>query len=258
MRRAAVLVVAALGAFTTVPVRAVAPDYSQWNRILAAYYDAERGMDYAALKARDAGAVQKLRRDLGRVNASTLSAHDRLAYWINVYNINTVATILEHYPVASIRDISTDVLIRLNVFKKPRVPTARGLLSLNDVENDEIRSAFRDPRIHFAINCAARSCPPLRREAYEGSRINAQLDNQTAAFLNGPNGARFRSDGTSLRVHVTKIMDWFEEDFDRWAGGEAKFLARYVSPAHRRLLETAKTIRFSYDSYDWALNDWKR
>lgn len=182
----------------------------------------------------------------------------QLAHWINVYNVNTVATIIENYPVASIRDISTDPIIRLNVFKKDRVPVDNAKLSLNDVENDRIRAGFKDPRIHFAINCAARSCPPLRTETYAGERLDAQLDEQARAFLNGRLGARFASKGDRLTIHVTKIMDWFGKDFEQWSGGKAAFIRKYVPPDKQRLIDTAKKIEFEYDDYDWILNDWRR
>src|SRR3954454_24051561 len=98
------------------------PDYSAWTQLLKTYYDPARGMDYAGLKARDSAALQKVRQQLARVKPQMLNKKQQLAYWINVYNVNTVATIVENYPVASIRDISTDPIIRLNVFKKDRVP----------------------------------------------------------------------------------------------------------------------------------------
>ena len=226
------------------------PDYGQWNRILAAYYDPARGMDYQALKARDAMALQTLRQQLGRVNVASLDAKQQLAYWINVYNVNVVATIVEHYPVDSIRDISTDPLIRLNVFKKERVPSGGALLSLDDVEHKKIRDGFRDARIHFAVNCAAKDCPPIRPEAFTGAKLDAQLDDQARRFLTRT--VRWERDGDELTVKVTKIMDWFGEDFDKWAGGKVAFLRKYVK------LPAAKEVDLEYEDYDWALNDWKR
>jgi hypothetical protein len=226
------------------------PDYAQWNRILATYYDPARGMDYKALKARDAAALQTLRQQLGRVNAAALSPKQRLAYWINVYNVNVVATIVEGYPIASIRDLSTDPLIRLNVFKKERVPFGGALLSLDDVEHKKIREGFHDPRIHFAINCAAKDCPPIRPEAFTGAKVDAQLDDQARRFL--LRNVRWEPDGDELTVRVTKIMDWFGEDFDKWAGGRAAFIRKYTK------LPASKEVDFEYDDYDWALNDWKR
>jgi Protein of unknown function, DUF547 len=235
-----------------------AQDLAQWNRILATYYSPARGFDYAALKARDAATVQALRQQLGKVNVAALDRNAQLAHWINVYNVNTVATILEHYPVQSIRDISTDPVIRLNVFKKARVPVGGAMLSLNDVENEKIREGFKDPRIHFAINCAAKSCPPIRTEAFTGARLEAQLDDQTRAFLNGPLGARFKRDGDTLIITTTKIMDWFGDDFDRWGGGKAAFIRKYVPADKQQLIDQARKVKFEYDDYDWSLNDTKR
>lgn len=228
------------------------PDYSQWNRILATYYDPARGMNYGALKAKDAKALQTLRQQLGRVNVAKLTPKQQLAYWMNVYNVNVVSTVVEKYPVDSIRDISTDPIIRLNVFKKERVPFGNELLSLDDVEHKKIREGFHDARIHFAVNCAAKSCPPIRTEAYVGARVDAQLDDQVKRFLTGPYGARFERDGDELTVHLTKIMDWYGDDFDKWAGGKVAFLRKYVT------VPASKDVDFEYDDYDWALNDWKR
>ena len=121
----------------------------------------------------------------------------------NMKAIMTVQNPPSTSPFQSIRDISTDPIVRLNVFKKKRIPYAGGLLSLNDVENDKIRAAFKDPRIHLAINCAALSCPPLRSEAYAGERLSAQLDDQARKFLNGPMGVRFTTPGNELVIRFS-------------------------------------------------------
>jgi hypothetical protein len=144
------------------------------------------------------------------------------------------------------------------VFKKERVPVGNTKMSLDAVETEKIRNAFKDPRIHFAINCAAKSCPPIRMEAYVGEKLDAQLDDQARAFLNGPLGARFERDGDQLIIHVTKIMDWFGDDFEKWGGGRPTFIRRHVPADKQRMIDQAKKIDFDYDSYDWKLNDWKR
>jgi hypothetical protein len=231
---------------------------NEWNRLLKAYYHPAHGVDYKALKAKDSAALQSLRQQLGRVNVAALTPKQQLAHWINVYNVNVVATIVESYPVDSIRDISTDPIIRLNVFKKERVPVGNAKLSLDDIEHKKIREAFKDPRIHFAINCAAKSCPPIRPEAFVGERVDAQLDEQAQLFLNGRHGARFQRDGDELTITVTKIIDWFGDDFDQWAGGKAKFIRKYVPADKQRMIDQAKDIDIEYDDYDWALNDWRR
>jgi hypothetical protein len=247
--------IALLLLLTPIVATAAEPDYSTWNRLLAAYYDPARGMDYAALKAKDANTLQALRQQLGRVNVAAMNPKQQLAYWINVYNVNVVATVVERYPVESIKDISTDPIIRLNVFKKERVPFGRELLSLDDVEHKKIRERFKDARIHFAVNCAARSCPPIRPEAFTGDRVDAQLDDQARKFLAG---IRVTRDGDELTIHTTKIMDWYGEDFDKWAGGRAAFIRKYLPAGKQRLFAGAKDIDIEYDDYDWALNDWHR
>lgn len=242
------------------PAHAQGPtaDLAQWNRLLGAYYNPTHGFDYKALKSKDAATLQAIRQRLSRVNVAALTPKQQLAHWINVYNVNTVATIVESYPVKSIRDISTDPIIRLNVFKKERVPVGNAKLSLNDVENDKIRGGFKDPRIHFAINCAAKSCPSIRTEAFTGEKLDAQLDAQARMFLNGPNGARFKRDGDTLVITTTKIMDWFSDDFEQWGGGKTAFIRKYVPAEKQRMMDLAKKIEIEYDDYDWSLNDWRR
>jgi hypothetical protein len=234
------------------------PDYGAWDQLLTRWYDPARGMDYKGLKAKDGKTLAELRERLAAVDAAALPPADRLAYWINVYNVNVVATVVDNYPVKSIRDISTDPIIRLNVFKKETVPVKGGAISLNDVENSKIRDAFKDPRIHFAINCAARSCPPIRPEAYTGARVGEQLDDQARKFLNDPRrGLQVESKGaTGIVIHVTKVMDWFAADFEKWGGGQVAFIRKYVTPDKQKQIDAAKgKVGLDFYSYDWDLND---
>jgi hypothetical protein len=237
------------------------PDYSEWTRILKTYYDPARGMDYGALKAKDMQTVANLRQQLGKVNAAALNPKQRLAYWMNAYNVNTVDLILHNYPgLKSIRDLSTDPITRINVFKKDRVPTPTGMISLKTLEDDYIREAYKDPRIHFAINCAARSCPPMRQEAFVGAQVDAQLDDQVRRFMTN-NTTRVVKKGSEAEITTTKIMSgfpWFGSDFEKWGGGKAKFVRRYL-PANKLSLLPASDddIDFEFDDYNWALNDAK-
>jgi len=240
-----------------VPAGAAAPpDYKVWGELVSKYYDPAKGMNYKALKEQDKKTLNDLRRQMATVDVQSLTRQDQLAYWINLYNINVVGVVVDHYPVASIRDISTDPILRLNVFKKPSVQTKKGALSLNDVENDKVREGFKDPRIHFAINCAAQSCPPIRTEPYFGSQLSQQFDDQTRKFLNGPNGVRPEKKGGALVLHTTKIMDWFEDDFVKWGGGQVPFITRYVSSDKRKQIDAAgNQVKLEFDDYSWKLND---
>jgi hypothetical protein len=247
-------------AFTSNLLAQAEPDYSEWTRILKTYYDPAKGMDYAALKAKDMQTVANLRTQLGKVNAASLNPKQRLAYYMNAYNINTVDLILNNYPkVKNIRDLSTD-LLKVNVFKKDRVPTPTGMLSLKTLEDDYIREGYKDPRIHFAINCAARSCPPMRQEAFTGAQVDAQLDDQVRKYM-ASNFTRVKKDGDGAEITTTKIMSgfpWFGSDFEKWGGGKAKFVRKYLPPAKLALLPANdKEIDFEYDDYNWALNDSK-
>lgn len=235
------------------------PDYKVWQDLLTKYYDPAQGMKYKELKEHDKAALDRLRQTMAAVDVNALSRPDQLAYWINLYNISTVGVVVDHYPVDSIRDISTDPIVRLNVFKKPTVKTKAGTIALNDVENDKIRTGFKDPRIHFAINCAAKSCPPIRTEPYVGARINEQLDDQARRFLNGPHGARLEKDGSGIDLHVTKILDWFKDDFEKWGGGRVAFVRKFLPADKQKQIDTVKgakgDVDLDFDDYDWALND---
>lgn len=235
---------------------AAPPDYKAWGDLLAKHYDPAKGMNYKALKAQDKAALDALRQQLATVDPKALSRPDQLAYWINLYNVSVVGVVVDGYPTESIRDLSTDPIIKLNVFKKPSVKALGGPLSLNDVENDKIREGFKDPRIHFAINCAAKSCPPIRPEPYVGARLNEQLDDQARRFLNGPKGVRIEKDGAGVDLHVTKILDWFADDFKKWGGGQVPFLKRFLTPDKVQQIDAAKSdVDLEFDSYDWKLND---
>lgn len=258
MKRATFLIVTLVGLGLVLPLAAAEPDYSDWAYILDHYYDPAKGMDYAGLKSNDTSRLRKLRALMSTIEPASLSRDEQLAFWINLYNISVVGIVVDHYPVDSIRDISTDPIVRLNVFRKDRVPFQGREISLDFIEHETIRPKFQDPRIHFAINCAAEDCPPIRTEPYVGSRIDDQLDDQTNLFLNGPNGVRLTRSGNTINVYVTKIMDWFGEDFEAWAGGKVSFLTRHLSPAKAKILRDAADIELKYEDYSWDLNDWKR
>ena len=129
-------------------------------------------------------------------------------------------------------------------------------MSLNDVENDKIREGFKDPRIHFAINCAAKSCPPIRTEPYVGAELSHQLDDQARKFLNGPQGARM-SPGTAARSWSTPPRSWTGSRPTSRSGAAAGSPSSCATstPTARRSRAAGSQIDLKFDDYDWKLND---
>jgi hypothetical protein len=250
------LVVAlALSALTT-PLKAAEPDYAEWTRILRTHYDPSKGMDYEQLRKDDYTTLSGLVEELSGVDTSRLARNEQLAYWMNLYNIATVKLIVDHYPVDSILDLSSGLLNRHQVFDQEHVSLGGRTVSLNHIEHEMIRKGFEDPRIHFAINCAALSCPPMRQEAFTGGAVQEQLSDQTTRFLNA--NTKIDRRGDKATVTDTKIMDWFDDDFDDWGGGVEAFLRKYLSGDTARRLEGVSRVSIKHAGYDWTLNDWKK
>ena len=249
-----ILILAA--AILSLPLGAAEPDYNPWTEILETYYNPSRGMDYERLRKDDYPKLTGLVETLSVTDVSRLDRNEQLAYWMNLYNISTVKLIVDNYPTDSIRDLSTDPIIRLNVFDKEFIPLGSRTVALNWIEHEQIRAGFKDPRIHFAINCAARSCPPMRQEAFTGKKVQKQLSDQATKFLNA--NTFIDREGSKATVTVTKIMDWFDDDFEDWGGGIPTFLRKYLTGETARKLSGVSSIKIKHADYDWDLNDWKK
>lgn len=183
---------------------------------------------------------------LNRVDPSALSTdRDRLAFWINAYNACAIQGILDGY--------SPKPYIDWYRFFKTRTYGIGGAqLNLSDLEHDILRKQFHEPRIHFAIVCASSSCPKLPSWAYNPMQLDRQLDQAARAFINDPTRNRF--DRQQRIAYLSKIFDWFEEDFAASAGSVLRFVALYVADADvaRELAQSGYHI--TYLDYDWSLN----
>ncbi|MHC1711544.1 MAG: DUF547 domain-containing protein [Solidesulfovibrio sp.] len=232
--------------FATTPGLAADPVEDGLYASLLTEYVHEGVVDYTGLKLRE-GALEAVCDLLAGVDADRLPPLDRFAYFINVYNAWTLKLILEHFPgIGSIKDAGS-------VFRSPwkrKFVRLRGrTVSLDDIEQDILRPRFHDPRVHFAINCASKSCPPLASTPYRGETLDAALDAATRAFINNPREV-FMKNGV---LHVSRIFDWYADDF----GGESgvwDFLRRYAGPELARQMDAAASRRLAYNDYDWSLN----
>lgn len=226
--------------------------HAAWSAILARHVRDGR-VDYAGLQRDDAALNAYLATLSGTCAAEypRWTDAERIAFWINAYNAFTVRLILDHYPIASIRRIGW---LPGAAFRERFIPMPGlkgGVISLNDIEHGTLRSAFREPRIHFALVCAARSCPMLRDEAYRGADLDRQLDEQGRVFLRDPR--KNRVDVPARTLYLSRIFDWFADDFVAQSGSVAAFVAPYLPDVGEPL--TGFSVEFL--DYDWTLNDQK-
>lgn len=225
---------------------APAPDHQPWSDLLAIHVKEGR-VDYQGFK-KDEARLDAYLQILDQSRPLELARADRLAYYINAYNAWTVKLILLHFkdgkPVDSIKDIG-------GVFSSPwsqKICRIGGeVLSLDTIEHDIIRPEFKDPRVHFAVNCASKSCPPLLDTAYTGERLEQQLDERAKGFIND---SRFNYlEGDSL--FVSNIFSWFDKDF----GDIPQFIQRYAGVGLKaQLQKKGSNIKVKYLDYDWSLN----
>ncbi len=195
---------------------------------------------------------------LGGVEPASLGDSERLAYWINSYNAFTIALINRHDERKSIRNINRSLgFLKLKGPWAERIVRANGrVLTLDVVEHGIIRKEFREPRIHFALVCAAIGCPPLRSEAYTGTRLDAQLDDQARTFLlESP--TKNRVDVAARTVYLSPIFVEFRDYIKDFGGSKesvGRYVARYFPAGPQRDLLAGGGFKVVVTEYDWALN----
>jgi len=246
------------------PLQAL-PDHRPFTEILQRHVEGAR-VDYAALTD-DRAALDRYLGGLAAVDPSTLSAapeDHRLAFWINAYNACMLKLVVDHYPLTgrpgllqrlrnAFADRPENSVWRIDdVFTRRHCEIAGEPRSQDGIEHEIIRPTFGDPRIHFAVNCAAVSCPRLAPEAYSGDALDAQLDRQVRRFMSQPRHFRI-SEGDPAVLTVNRVLDWYGGDFGGSEGLKA-FFASYAEGDERRILEDPET-RVEYFDYDWTLND---
>jgi len=208
-------------------------------------------VNYAGLKAQPVE-LQAYLATLSQVKESDYKAwgkSQQMAYLINLYNAATLKLIIQHYPVNSIHDIGS---IFRNAWQKKFILLFGKQVSLDYVEHDLLRDKFADARIHFALVYAAKSCPPLRQEAYLAHKLDQQLDEQGRLFLADP--SKNRIDLAEKRIYLSKIFSWFKEDFRDDGEDILDVISPYLPP---HIVKQMQQTRFHvyYMDYDWALNE---
>lgn len=208
--------------------------HADWDALLQKHVTTSGKVNYDGFK-QDAASLNAYLGKLSKNHPnSNWTRNQRLAYWINAYNAYTVKLIVDNYPVSSITKLHNG-----KPWEVKWIKIGSKTYSLNNIEHDIIRPTFEEPRIHFAVNCAAKSCPPLLNHAWTAKNLESNLERQSRTFINNTRYNQISDRGAKL----SKIFEWYAADF----GNLTAFVNKYASTK-------VKAGNISYLEYDWALN----
>lgn len=211
------------------------PSHDAFNTLLKKYVNASGEVNYAGFK-KQKGDLDNYLKDLEENYVqNNWTRSEQMAYWINLYNAATIKLILDNYPVSSIRDINAG-----KPWDKRWIKVGSKTYTLNEIENSILRPKFADARIHFAVNCAAKSCPRLMNQAFTASNLNKLLDENARWFINN---STFNSI-SAKSVKISKIFEWYSADF----GNIIDYLNKYSTTTIK------SNAKVTYEEYNWDLN----
>lgn len=227
--------------------------HDPWHQWLLRYViestDGVNRVRYGDVTPEDRDNLRRYIDEMAAVEITGYGRDEQMAFWVNLYNALTVDVILSEYPVSSIRDID-DGLFSFGPWGRDVVTVEGRTLTLDDIEHGILRPIWRDPRIHYAVNCASIGCPNLAKAAYWGNGIDSRLTQGAYGYVNDPRGADFNTSG---RLVVSSLYVWFEEDFGGSESGVIDHLTTYATDSLRTSLSGIGDI--GEDRYDWSLND---
>lgn len=210
--------------------------HETWDELLQKFVNSAGIVNYKGLKKEEARLDAYLQKLSENVPTAANSRNEKMAFWINAYNAATVKLILENLPISSITKLDGG-----KTWDVKRIQLGSKKYSLNEIENEILRPQFKDARIHFAVNCAAKSCPPLLNGAFFPEKLEQQLERQTRKFIQNS----VANSISESAVEVSKIFEWYASDF----GDLKTFLNRYST------VKISNSISVKFKDYDWALND---
>lgn len=229
-------------------------DHSAWNGFLKRYLVAPHPsgvyrLRYAAVSPQDRKVLKNYLDKLQSVPVSSYNRAEQRAYWINVYNALTVDVVLSHYPVASIRDIGiSSGLFSRGPWDAKLLVIEGEKLSLNDIEHRILRPIWKDPRLHYAVNCASLGCPNLQPEAYTAENAEALLEKGAREYINHLRGVAIKNG----KLTVSSIYEWFKDDF---GSSREALLQHWLKYADKGLADALKGYSGGLNhAYDWSLN----
>ena len=228
-------------------------DHTPWTAFLETYLvrgeDGINRVDYRGVAPEDRARLDAYLEALSGTEVDRLSRASQIAFWVNLYNALTVQVVLDHFPVDSIREIDISPGLFSNGPWGRKLMRVEGEeVSLNDVEHRILRPIWRDPRIHYAVNCAALGCPDLQPRAFTPENAEALLEKGASDYVNHPRGVFFREG----ELVVSSIYDWYQADFGGSEAGVIDHLMEHARPGLRERLQDFREID-DY-RYDWSLN----
>ena len=251
------LFTAVMLAFASTNVLAFDHSHSKWDKVLKDYQNENGLVNYKKLKADANNKEHSFNSYLSEVSGVSESEYnkfkseEKMAFLINAYNAFTFKLIVDNYPVKSIKDIGS---LFTSSWKKEFFSMLGGKVkSLDPIEHEWLRPKFKDYRIHAAVNCASISCPPLRHEAFLGSNLDKQLDEQMSFWLKDESRNRF--DEKFGKLYLSKIFDWYGDDFEKWGDGIKAVVKKFGPKAAVEAIKKGGDI--DYLDYDWGLNEAK-
>ncbi len=182
------------------------------------------------------------------VDITKWTKSEELCYWINLYNASTLLLILKNYPISSIKDLNKNIYIPFinSVFDRSFIKVGSQEISLNKIEHEIIRKNFNEPLVHFALVCASKSCPKLRNEAYEASKLAFQLNEQAQDFINDSS----KNTITENALELSSIFKWFKKDFEK-EYSLLTFLGNFTE------IKISDNSSVTFKEFDWELNEYK-
>jgi len=216
-----------------------------WNTLLNKHVDEAGNVDYKGFKSEEKALNEYLTVLSKNHPDNSWKRNDRLAFWINAYNAFTVKLIVKNYPVKSIKDLGGSIYKVNTPWDIKFIKIGEEVYDLNNIEHGMIRKEFSDPRIHFAVNCASVSCPKLRNEAYVGTTIDQQLEDQAKYFINNKVKNQIKS---TKKAKLSKIFRWYKGDFTSSGMSIVEYINQYADVK----LEADAKIEFL--DFDWDLN----
>lgn len=266
MRRLPIVLLSCVVVYALLPVSAGAQgrarttvvrdffDHSRYDRVLTRFVDSAGRVDYEGLARQADSLLKPYLGQLARANLSDMDRAERLAFWINAYNALTLALVSEHYPINTIWAITSGPPEpkEESPFELTVGTVADTARTLDEIEHEIIRERFEEPRIHFALVCAAVSCPRLRRHPYTGRRLDDQLHDQARVFFHDERKNRIPA--RAGRIELSPILKWYRKDFGPTTDALQRFIAPYFENDIKKKLAEAE-YQIVFGSYDWALND---